>query len=452
MVHDILVFVPITILITGALITKKIAEPMFFASAAAAVILHGKDFFTGYVEMIYGALSNESYQFVIILLMGFGGLIKILQESGAMLGFADLLSGRIKGPKAAMLAAVFLNIATFVDDYISVLTTPFVLRETTDRCGIPREHLAYQTNTLAGAFCVLIPFSSWTAFTVGLLSEQGVGYTDYIAGLPYMFFPLLSVVICILLIFGLFPKTGMLKASYGRVASGGSPVCEEKTENSIIDMDMPENDKPSSALNAIIPIGSLIAVTMIYDNDLAYGIIAAIAVSALMYISQKIMTPGRFFNLFFEGAKSMCTLSIVICFAFMLSSANKELGFFEILIGSIGSTIPAWLLPLLTFVLVGATVFATGGYWLTQVIAIPIFMPLAQAMGMNPAIIIGAMMSGVIFGFTTCLYADPVFLIAAGTGVNNFSLVRTSLPYAVIAAVVSAVLYVIVGVVYVQLG
>ncbi|MBR3705537.1 MAG: hypothetical protein IKM19_01085, partial [Firmicutes bacterium] len=155
MVHDILVFVPITILITGALITKKIAEPMFFASVAAAVILHGKDFFTGYVEMIYGALSNESYQFVIILLMGFGGLIKILQESGAMLGFADLLSGRIKGPKAAMLAAVFLNIATFVDDYISVLTTPFVLRETTDRCGIPREHLAYQTNTLAGAFCVL---------------------------------------------------------------------------------------------------------------------------------------------------------------------------------------------------------------------------------------------------------------------------------------------------------
>ncbi|MBQ1228841.1 MAG: hypothetical protein IIX87_03095, partial [Firmicutes bacterium] len=184
MAHDLIVFIPITILITGALLTRKIAEPMFFASLAGAVILYGKDFFTGYVEMIYGALSNESYQFVIILLMGFGGLIKILQESGAMLGFADLLSGRLKGPKSAMAAAIVLNIATFVDDYISVLTTPFVMRETTDRCGIPREHLAFQTNTLAGAFCVLIPFSSWTAFTVGLLSEQGLGYSDYFAALP----------------------------------------------------------------------------------------------------------------------------------------------------------------------------------------------------------------------------------------------------------------------------
>ena len=130
----------------------------------------------------------------------------------------------------------------------------------------------------------------------------------------------------------------------------------------------------------------------------------------------------------------------------MLSAANKELGFFEVLIGGIGGAIPAWMLPLLTFVMVGATVFATGGYWLTQVIAIPIFMPLAMAMGVNPAIIIGAMMSGVIFGFTTCLYADPVFLIAAGTGVSNFSLVRTSLPYAVIGAVISAAGYVAAGV------
>ena len=419
---------------------------MFLASVAGAVMLHGKNFFAGYVDMIYGALSNESYQFVIILLMGFGGLIKVLQESGAMLGFADMLSGRIKGPKAAMLAAVFLNVVTFVDDYISVLTTPFVMRETTDRCGIPREHLAHQTNTLAGSLCVLIPFSSWTGFSVGLLSEQGYFYNDYLASLPFMFYPIVSVAICLLLVAGAFPKIGAMKDAYTRVAEGGSAALEEKTENSIIDIEMPENDKASGAFNAIVPIAALVAVTMICGNDLVYGIIAALAAAAVLYIGQKIMTPGKFFNLFFEGAKSMCTLSIVICFAFMLSAANKELGFFEVLIGGIGGTIPPWMLPLLAFVLVGATVFATGGYWLTQVIAIPIFMPLAAAMGVNPAAVIGAMMSGVIFGFNTCLYADPAFLIAAGTGVSNFSLVRTSMPYALIGAVVSAVLYVAVGV------
>ena len=73
-------------------------------------------------------------------------------------------------------------------------------------------------------------------------------------------------------------------------------------------------------------------------------------------------------------------------------------------------------------------------------------MPLAAAMGVNPALVIGAMMSGVIFGFNTCLYADPVFLIAAGTGVSNFSLIRTSMPYALAGGAVSAALYVIAGV------
>lgn len=444
--HDIIVFIPIIILITSALITKKIAEPMFFASVAAAVILYGKNFFTGYVEMIYGTLSNESYQFVMIMLMCFGGLIKILQESGAMLGFADLVSRRLKGPRSALLVAALLTLVTFVDDYISVLTTPFVMRETTDRCGIPREHLAHQTNTLAGSFCVLIPFSSWTAFTVGLMSEQGFGYDDYVASIPFMFYPIIASAICLLMIPGAFPKVGMMKKAYLRVAEGGEAL-NEKTENSIIDIEMPENTTPSGAMNAIVPIAVLMIVTMIYDNSLVYGIIAAIVVSAIMYISQKIMTPGGFFSLFFEGAKSMCTMAIIICFAFMLSSANKELGFFEILIGGIGGTLPGWTLPLLAFVLVGATVFATGGYWLTQVIAIPIFLPLAQAVDVNPALVIGAMMSGVIFGFNTCLYADPVFLISAGTGLNNFSLVRNSLPYALIAAVVSAVFYIVAGIV-----
>jgi len=444
--HDIIVFIPIAILITGALITKRIAEPMFIASLAAALILHGKNFFTGYVDMLYGTLANESYQFVIILLMGFGGLIKILQESGAMLGFADLVAKFLKGPKTTMIAAAVLTLVTFVDDYISVITTPFVMRETADRCGIPREHLAHQTNTLAGSFCVLIPFSSWTAFTVGLMSEQGLGYNDYVASIPFMFYPIIASAICVLMIPGAFPKVGMIKKAYRRIAEGGSAVVEEKTENSIIDIDMPENDKPSSALNAIIPIGALVAVTMIYGNDLVYGILAAIGAAAVLYISQKIMTPGKFVSLFFEGAKSMCTMSIVICMAFMLSTANKDLGFFEVLIGGIGDTIPAWLLPVLAFVLVGATVFATGGYWLTQIIAVPIFVPLAQAMGVNPAIVVGAMMSGVIFGFNTCLYADPVFLLSAGTGLSNFSLVRNSMPYALIAAGMSVVLYAAAGI------
>ena len=73
----------------------------------------------------------------------------------------------------------------------------------------------------------------------------------------------------------------------------------------------------------------------------------------------------------------MTSLAIVVCFGFMLSEANRELGLFDILINGIGSTVPAFLVPPLAFLLVGLTVFAVGGCWVVMTIAIPVFMTTA---------------------------------------------------------------------------
>lgn len=35
-----------------------------------------------------------------------------------------------------------------------------------------------------------MPFSSWAAFTVGIASEFDVSLSDYIKGIPYMWFPI----------------------------------------------------------------------------------------------------------------------------------------------------------------------------------------------------------------------------------------------------------------------
>ena len=78
-------------------------------------------------------------------------------------------------------------------------TISFSMREVTDRNKIPREHLAFQVSTMACCLCALIPFSSWTAYTVGLISEHGLTFADYTAAIPYMFYPLIIVITCILL-------------------------------------------------------------------------------------------------------------------------------------------------------------------------------------------------------------------------------------------------------------
>lgn len=80
----------------------------------------------------------------------------------------------------------------------------------------------------------------------------------------------------------------------------------------------------------------------------------------------------------------MVSLAIIICFAFMLCSANEGLGLFDIIISGVGSTVPPALMPAIVFLVVAFTTFATSGYWMVQIISIPIFIPLAFSMGINP--------------------------------------------------------------------
>jgi len=443
--YGIISCIPITVLMVGVLITKRITEMMVIASLLGAILIHKADFFSGYIEMIYGTLGNSSYHFVLFILMGFGGMIKLFQESGALLGFRHTLSKYVKGKKAPLIVAWFMACIMFVDDYLSALAVSFSMREITDENKIPREHLAFQVNVLSACLCILIPFSSWVAFTTGLLSEHDFGLTEYLKGMPFMFYPILMAALCMFLALGLIPKVGALKQSYNRINSGGPLLPSEKGSASIVNLEMENEVKESSALNIIVPVVVMIAVVLIYDNDLVHGIFACIAVQCLMYVGGKIMSLSQFVDSFYEGAKSMCSMAILVCFSFTLSAANETMGFFDFLIGGISKNMPPELIPALIFVAVGLAVFATAGYWVIQVITIPVFIPLAVAVGLPVPIAIGAVMSGVAFGGNFCFYSDTVFMTSAGTGISNVRQIKVSAPYILAVTFITLIMYIALG-------
>lgn len=102
----------------------------------------------GYLAL-YGALSNSSYQFVLCITIGVGGMITLFQESGALMGFRDLLLKAARGPKRTLVLAWVMSAVMFVDEYLNALAVTFSMREITDRNRIPREHLAVQANVMA---------------------------------------------------------------------------------------------------------------------------------------------------------------------------------------------------------------------------------------------------------------------------------------------------------------
>ena len=435
---------PIIVLIVGALLTKRIMEMLLLATFTGVIILYKGSFLDGFVDVLYETFSSWSLQFVFIILFTFGGLIKLFQTSGAISGFGDILSKYASGPKKPLLLAWILGILMFVDDFLNVLTVGFSLRDLTDRNGIPREHLAMQAAAVASAMCCLVPFSSWAGFHVGLISEEGLGFIDYAKAIPFMFFPIIAVLCCLLLDIGVIGKFGALKESYKRVSEGGSTVPEAEGSG-MLSMDTEDDVPATSAWNVAIPLLALIVGTLVFDCDLTYGCVIAIIVQMLLYLFQKIMTPVKYVDDFLDGAKSMFPLMVLVTFAFTLSNVNGKLGFFEYMIAKIGALVPGELLPAMTFLLVAAATFATAGYWSMQVISVPIFLPLAFALNVYPPVIVAAIMSGVSFGCCYCFYSDNIIMTAASTEVSNFRQTKVSTSYMVPCAVLSFVCYIAAG-------
>ena len=450
MEYGIISCIPILVLIVGALITKKMPEMIILSSLVGAILVYKQNFFPNYLQMIYSAISNESYQFLLMILLGFGGMIRLFEKSGARQGFSNIIGKFANTRKKSMLLTWLMGIIMFVDDYLNVLAVSFAMKETTDRNRIPREHLAYGVNSMGACVCVLIPFTSWAAFAVGCMADQGLGFGDYLRAIPFMFFPLVAVVVCLLVGLGIIPKVGRLKKAYQRVDEGGPLLVEEKVGASIVNMGDEDNGdvKPSSPLNFFIPIIALIAGMFLCNNDVVSGILIALAVQLVLYLVQKIMTLTEFMDNLFAGISSMAPLAVVICFAYVLNIANTEMGFAEYLIGGMQRMIPESmyaLVPAFVFIIVGLVAFAAASFWVLILLTIPIFVPLSTTMGIDPALVVAAIMSGVAFGSKFCFYSDAVFMTSAGTGISNMTQIKVVAPYVLGSAVLAVIFFAAAG-------
>jgi len=442
--YGIISIIPVTVLIVGVLITKKMPEMILLSSAIGAIIIHKSNFLTGYIEMAYSALNNSSYQFLLFILIGFGAMIKLFEESGALLGFSKLINRFASTAKRSLVLTWILGAIIFIDDYLNALAVAASMRKITDGHGVPREHLAYTINTMGACVCVLIPFSSWAAFGIATISEFDLGFSDYLAAIPFMFYPWTAIIICLLLALGIIPKMGNMKKAYIRVETEGLVAAAQENEVEMVkisDTDV----KASSPWNFLIPIIVLIVTMLYFDNELIHGIIAALVSQAILYLPQKLMKPSEFINNIFEGVQNMANLAFIIGVAFILVTANDIMGFSNYVIQSLSGFVAPSILPALVFLIVAFVAFAAASFWALIVITVPIFVPLAVEMSINPAVVVAAIMSGVAFGSQCCLYSDAVFMTAAGTGVSNVVQIKSIAPYVIIGAAISTILFLITG-------
>ena len=79
------------------------------------------------------------------------------------------------------------------------------------------------------------------------------------------------------------------------------------------------------------------------------------------------------------------------------------------------------------------------------IIALPIVIPLAQNLDADVTLAVSAVLSAGVFGSHICFYSDATVITSAATGCNNFDHAMTQAPFGLLAAAVSAILFLIAG-------
>ena len=101
---------------------------------------------------------------------------------------------------------------------------------------------------------------------------------------------------------------------------------------------------------------------------------------------------------------------ILSVLAFSVQNANIELGLADYIISVTEPVMKGGFLPAVVFIVCGIYAYATGCFWDLAAIIIPIVIPLANAMGVDPIVTSAAVFSGAAFGSNTCLYGDGVIV------------------------------------------
>jgi len=150
----------------------------------------------------------------------------------------------------------------------------------------------------------------------------------------------------------------------------------------------------------------------------------------------------------FEGMGELLPLVTIVLFSLALGASLKELGTGIFIAGLVGEFLPVYLIVPMLF-LAGALIsFSTGTSWGTFAILIPIGVPLIQVMGLPPSLVLAAILGGGVFGDHCSPISDTTAVSAIASGCDLLEHVRTQLPYALVAGVITLFMYLGVSLVY----
>jgi Na+/H+ antiporter NhaC len=444
--------IPVIVVLAVAIITHRTIAAVTSGALVAFLIADGLNFITSLSEAVLVVMQDENTGWVLMVCGLYGSFIALLVRAGGAQAFGNLVTKRVQSKKGALLWTWALGLVIFLDDYLNALTVSSSMKKVTDKYKTSREMLSYVVDSTAAPTCLLVPISTWAVYFSGLLEKnevavQGEGINLFIQSIPYMFYPIVALLIVPLVITGVIPLWGTMKSAEHRAEKTGQLVPTTKVADIEIEKSTYKGseEKTSSVLLFFIPLFVLIAVTILSGIDLLVGVMSAILVTFVQYLITRTLTLYEMLDTVLEGFKTMLPVLLILVSVFTFIEANNALGFTEYVVSSVTPYMSAQLLPFIVFITMAFVSFTTGSNWGIFAIAIPVVFPLAVELDVSIPLMAGALFSASGFGSQACFYSDSTVLAAQGSGCPSYEHAVSQLPYALLGAGISAIGFLIVS-------
>ena len=464
--------IPPIIAIILALVTKEVYSSLFVGILTGSLLYSGFSFEGTMTHVfndgIIASLSDSWNVGILIFLVILGTIVQLMNRTGGSAAFGNWATRRIQTREGAQLATIGLGVLIFIDDYFNCLTVGSVMRPVTDKYKVSRAKLAYLIDATAAPVCIIAPISSWAAAVSGFVEGEN-GLALFIRTIPYNYYALLTLAMMIMIVLMHINYGPMAEHEYNATEKGDIYTTPDRPYADAADE---SQGRVGIVADMLIPIFSLIiccVIGMIYTggffsgtnfidafagSDASVGLVlgsfCALIITMVYYLIRNSLSFEEMMGCLPDGFKQMVPAILILTLAWTLNGTTASLGAKEFVAGIIANNAAGFasFLPAIIFMIAVGLSFATGTSWGTFCILIPIVVACFQTT--DPQLMIIAMsacMAGSVCGDHCSPISDTTIMSSAGAQCNHINHVSTQMPYALTCAAVSAVTYVIAGLV-----
>lgn len=409
---------------------------------------------------------------VLTMLLGSGAAFMF--KTGGTYALTRVLEKRLTTGKRSQLLAWVLGIVVFFNDYANSVIVGNATRDINAKYKVSREKLSYILDATAAPMATFGPISDWIGYQVGLIGAAFVAlkivdvkaYFVFLQSIPWNFYCILSLIAVPMLILG--KDFGPMADAELRARKTGQLVPEGSTPLSSIESDLGEvtDAEKASIWNFVLPLFTLIGVGIwaiwytggggtgkslmdaLADTEvdiaLTWAAFAMTVVGLILALIHR-MSLEECEKTVLGGFKTMLPAVLIMVLAWSIGTVCGSLGTADFVVNATKGWMSAALLPFLIFIICMFMSFATGTSWGTMAIITPIGVPLAYSLGGIPlvTIAIGSIFAGAIFGDHCSPISDTTVMSSIFAESDHIAHVTTQIPYALVVAGISAVLYLI---------